>query len=103
VLPAIWLAAEHMRVGPEQLRQTLDPKFLQELLQIEQKHRQESLKNEMQKHGMQVPGSSKDGSNSSTEGAGSRPEQWPGADDSDGQWQKLLNSAPWLQDEDSQQ
>jgi hypothetical protein len=99
-----------MRVGPEQVRLTLDPKFLQELLQIEQKHRQESLKNEMQKHGVQVPGSSngssadgKDGSGSSSGGVGSRPKQWPGADDNDGQWQKLLNSAPWLQDEDSKQ
>jgi hypothetical protein len=107
VLPVILLPAEHMRVGPEQVRQTLDPKFLQELLHIEQMHRQESLKDKMQKHGVQVPGSSpdnsKDGSNSSSGGAGSRPEQWPGADDNDGQWQKLLNSAPWLQDEDGKQ
>lgn len=99
-----------MRVAPEQVRQTLEPKFLQELLQIEQKQRQDSLKNEMQKHGVQVTagnsnGSSpdgKDGSGGSSGGAGSRPEQWPGADDN-GQWQKLLNSAPWLQDEDSKQ
>lgn len=96
---------EHMHVAPEQVRPTLEPKFFQELLKMEQKQRQEELRAQMHKAGVRIPPgtvlSSKDGGGPGQQQDGSGSDaQWPGADGSgsDDQWQKLLNSAPWLQE-----
>jgi hypothetical protein len=104
-----------MHVQPEQVRQALDPKLLQQLLQLEQQQRKQELMANMQKHGVQLPDSSssrdsqgadgsdvvQDGSSrSSTSGAA---DLLQGGDDGGDQWQKLLSSAPWLQKDEGQQ
>jgi hypothetical protein len=103
-----------MHVQPEQVKQALDPKLLQELLKLEQRQRAAELQSQMQAHGVQLPssssssnGSSAGGSSSSGQDGGSSGVGWgqsSGGDvDGDGQWQKLLNAAPWLQDDDGKQ
>lgn len=104
-------------MAADKTHQKLDPKLLQELLRLEQKARQEELRSQMNKHGIQVPASSSDSNNSHTGdssnssskaadgSSSSRPDSWLGTEDAgvvaDDQWQKLLSSAPWLQEEDS--
>jgi hypothetical protein len=87
--------------------------MLQELLKLEQRQRAAELQSQMQAHGVQLPsnsssnGSSVGGSSSSGQDGGSSGAGWvqsSGGDvDGDGQWQKLLNAAPWLQDDDGKQ
>lgn len=98
-----------MHVAPEQVRPTLEPKFFQELLKMEQKQRQEELRAQMHKAGVRIPPgtvlSGQDGGGpggQQQDGSGGGDAQWRGGADgsgSDDQWQKLLSSAPWLQDD----
>lgn len=83
-------------MGPDQVRQTLDPKLLQELLQREQKERKEAFRAELQKQGVQPPASNGDaGSGALGDGVAA------GAGGGDDQWQRLLSSAPWLVEDES--
>lgn len=73
---------------------------------MEQKQRQEELRAQMQKAGVKIPPgtvlSAKDGGGSGQQqdGGSGGDGQWADGDGSgsDYQWQKLLNSAPWLQE-----
>jgi hypothetical protein len=74
---------------------------------MEQKQRQAELRTQMHKAGVQIPpgtvlsGNDGSGGQQQQDGSGGGDGQWPGANGSGGSddhWQKLLNSAPWLQE-----
>lgn len=85
----------------DHVHQKLDGKLLRQLLELEQKERQEQLQATIR--GVQPPAAAAAAAGSNGSGPPAPGLGLPKPDDMDGsdeEWQRLLNSAPWLQQSD---